>query len=63
LPDRSGVFPSAIFCPPNTKPNFKHESKSISQKALRILPHREAQKRGPRDLQEHPPQAAARLKQ
>ena len=55
-------FPSAIFCPPNTKPTLIHESKSIRQKALRVLPHREAQKRGPRDLQEHAPQAAAGLR-
>jgi hypothetical protein len=45
-----------------SKTNFNHESKSIRQTSLRDLPHREAQERGPRDLQEHAPQAAARLK-
>jgi hypothetical protein len=54
-------LPSAIFCPSNTKTDFNHESKSISQTALRVLPHREAQERGPRYLQEHAPQAAAGL--
>jgi hypothetical protein len=43
------------------QPDFKHESKSIREKALRILPHREAQERRPRHLQEYPPQTAAGL--
>jgi hypothetical protein len=38
-----------------------HESKSIRQTPLRKLPHRKAQKRCARDLQERAPQAAARL--
>ena len=38
-----------------------HESKSIRQTPLRKLPHRKAQKRSARHLQERAPQAAARL--
>jgi len=44
-----------------SKQILNHESKSISQAPLRVLPHRKAQERGPRDLQEHAPQTAARM--
>ena len=43
------------------KDDSQHESKSIRQTPLRKLPHREAQERGSRDLQERAPQTAARL--
>lgn len=55
-----GPFPERFFVL-HIPPDLFHESKSIRQTPLRKLPHREAQKRGPRDLQECAPQAAARL--